>query len=166
VVKLQKPDLLLLDEPVNHLDIESIEWLEQFLKNYFGAVILVAHDRVFLDSVTSRTIEISKKRIYDYKMAYSDYVLEREERLQLEQAAYTNQQKQIQEIEQFVERFRYQATKAKQVQSRVKMLDKMDRVEVDSIERSSIKFRFQDAPSSGKIVVETQKLNNSVITLF
>jgi ATP-binding cassette subfamily F protein 3 len=158
-ILLQKPDLLLLDEPVNHLDIESIEWLEQFLKNYFGAVILVAHDRVFLDSVTSRTIEISKKRIYDYKMAYSDYVLEREERLQLEQAAYTNQQKQIQEIEQFVERFRYQATKAKQVQSRVKMLDKMDRVEVDSIERSSIKFRFQDAPSSGKIVVETQVLN-------
>nr|MDA3905643.1 ABC-F family ATP-binding cassette domain-containing protein [Bacteroidales bacterium] len=158
-ILLQKPDLLLLDEPVNHLDIESIEWLEQFLKNYFGAVILVAHDRVFLDSVTSRTIEISKKRIYDYKMAYSDYVLEREERLQLEQAAYTNQQKQIQEIEQFVERFRYQATKAKQVQSRVKMLDKMDRVEVDSIERSSIKFRFQDAPSSGKIVVETQELN-------
>jgi len=158
-ILLQKPDLLLLDEPVNHLDIESIEWLEQFLKNYFGAVILVAHDRVFLDSVTSRTIEISKNRIYDYKMAYSAYVLEREERLIGEQAAYVNQQKQIQEIEQFVARFRYQATKAKQVQSRVKMLEKMERVEVDSIERSSIKFRFQEAPSSGKIVVETQKLD-------
>lgn len=157
-ILLQKPDLLLLDEPVNHLDIESIEWLENFLKNYFGAVILVAHDRIFLDSVTSRTIEISKKRIYDYKMAYSDYVLEREERMIAEQSAYTNQQKQIQEIEQFVERFRYQATKAKQVQSRVKMLDKMDRIEVDSIDRSSIKFRFQDAPPSGKIVVETQNL--------
>ncbi len=158
-ILLQKPDLLLLDEPVNHLDIESIEWLENFLKNYFGAVILVAHDRVFLDSVTTRTIEISKKRIYDYKMAYSAYVLEREERLIGEQAAYANQQKQIQEIEQFIERFRYQATKAKQVHSRVKMLDKMERVEVDSIEKSSIKFRFQDAPSAGKIVVETQKLN-------
>lgn len=158
-ILLQKPDLLLLDEPVNHLDIESIEWLENFLKTYFGAVILVAHDRVFLDSVTSRTIEISKNHIYDYKMAYSDYVLEREERLIAEQAAYTNQQKQIQDIEQFVERFRYQATKAKQVQSRVKMLDKIDRIEVDSIERSSIKFHFQDAPSSGKIVVETKKLN-------
>lgn len=160
-ILLQQPDLLLLDEPVNHLDIESIEWLENFLINYGGAVILVAHDRVFLDSVTKRTIEISKKRIYDYKMSYSNYVQEREERLQLEQSAYTNQQKQIQEIEQFVERFRYQATKAKQVQSRVKMLDKIDRIEVDSIDRSAIKFRFQDAPSSGKIVVETQKLNKS-----
>ncbi|MBN1652127.1 MAG: ATP-binding cassette domain-containing protein [Bacteroidales bacterium] len=158
-ILLQKPDLLLLDEPVNHLDIESIEWLEQFLKNYFGAVVLVAHDRVFLDSVTSRTIEISKKRIYDYKMSYSAYVLEREERMLAEKAAYINQQKQIQDIEQFIERFRYQATKAKQVQSRVKMLEKMERIEVDTIDRSSIKFRFQDAPSSGKIVAETHKLN-------
>jgi len=158
-ILLQKPDLLLLDEPVNHLDIESIEWLEQFLKSYFGAVVLVAHDRVFLDSVTSRTIEISKKRIYDYKMPYSAYVLEREERMLAEKAAYINQQKQIQDIEQFIERFRYQATKAKQVQSRVKMLEKMERIEVDTIDRSSIKFRFQEAPSSGKIVAETQKLN-------
>lgn len=158
-ILLQRPDLLLLDEPVNHLDIESIEWLENFLKNYSGAVVLVAHDRVFLDSVTTRTIEISKKRIYDYKMPYSDYVQERQLRMVGEQAAYTNQQKQIQEIEQFVERFRYQATKAKQVQSRVKMLNKIDRIEVDTIEKSSIRFRFQDAPSSGKIVVETQKLS-------
>ena len=96
-ILLQQPDLLLLDEPVNHLDIESIEWLENFLKNYSGAVILVAHDRVFLDSVTKRTIEITKKRIYDYKMAYSSYVSEREERLQLEQSAYINQQRQIQQ---------------------------------------------------------------------
>lgn len=158
-ILLQQPDLLLLDEPVNHLDIESIEWLENFLKNYKGAVILVAHDRVFLDSVTERTIEISKKRIYDYKMPYSDYVLERKERLVLEQAAYSNQQRQIQQIESFVERFRYQATKAKQVQSRVKMLDKIDRIEVDSIDKSSIKFSFQDAPPSGKIVIETQNLS-------
>ncbi len=158
-ILLQRPDLLLLDEPVNHLDIESIEWLENFLKNYSGAVVLVAHDRVFLDSVTTRTIEISKKRIYDYKMPYSDYVQERQLRMVGEQAAYTNQQKQIQEIEQFVERFRYQATKAKQVQSRVKMLNRIDRIEVDTIEKSAIRFRFQDAPSSGKIVVETQKLS-------
>lgn len=158
-ILLQQPDLLLLDEPVNHLDIESIEWLEQFLRNYSGAVILVAHDRVFLDAVTKRTVEISKRRIYDYKMSYSKYVSEREERLVLEQSAYINQQKQIQDIEQFVERFRYQATKAKQVQSRVKMLDKIERIEVDSIDRSSIKFNFQDAPPAGKIVVETQKLN-------
>lgn len=158
-ILLQQPDLLLLDEPVNHLDIESIEWLEQFLKNYSGAVILVAHDRVFLDSVTKRTIEISKRRIYDYKMSYSKYVKEREERLIGEQAAYANQQRQIQEIEQFIERFRYQATKAKQVQSRVKMLEKMERIEVDSIDKSAIKFRFQNAPASGKIVVETQNLN-------
>lgn len=158
-ILLQQPDLLLLDEPVNHLDIESIEWLEQFLKNYSGAVILVAHDRVFLDSVTKRTIEISKRRIYDYKMSYSKYVTEREERLIGEQAAFANQQRQIQEIEQFIERFRYQATKAKQVQSRVKMLEKMKRIEVDSIDKSAIKFRFQEAPSSGKIVVETQNLN-------
>lgn len=158
-ILLQQPDLLLLDEPVNHLDIESIEWLENFLKNYSGAVVLVAHDRVFLDSVTKRTIEITKKRIYDYKMSYSSYVSEREERLQLEQAAYINQQKQIQDIEQFIERFRYQATKAKQVQSRVKMLEKMERIEVDTIDRSSIKFNFQEAPPAGKIVVETQKLN-------
>ena len=158
-ILLQQPDLLLLDEPVNHLDIESIEWLEQFLKSYRGAVILVAHDRVFLDSVTKRTIEISKRRIYDYKMSYSKYVQEREERLQLEQSAYINQQRQIQETEQFIERFRYQATKAKQVQSRVKMLEKMERIEVDSIDRSSIKFSFQEAPPAGKIVAEAQKLD-------
>ncbi|RLD38965.1 MAG: ABC transporter ATP-binding protein [Bacteroidetes bacterium] len=158
-ILLQQPDLLLLDEPVNHLDIESIEWLENFLKNYKGAVMLVAHDRVFLDSVTKRTIEISKRRIYDYKMPYSKYVKEREERLIGEKSAYINQQRQIQEIEQFIERFRYQATKAKQVQSRVKMLEKMERIEVDTIDRSSIKFSFQDAPPAGKIVVETQKLN-------
>lgn len=160
-ILLQQPDLLLLDEPVNHLDIESIEWLENFLKNYSGAVLLVAHDRVFLDSVTKRTIEITKRRIYDYKMSYSSYVNEREERLQLEQSAYINQQRQIQEIEQFIERFRYQATKAKQVQSRVKMLNRMERIEVDTIDRSAIKFSFQEAPPSGKIVAETQKLDKS-----
>ena len=158
---LQKPDILLLDEPVNHLDIESIEWLEEFLKTYPGAVVLVAHDRTFLDNVTSRTIEITKGKIYDYKMNYSRYVIEREARLIGEKAAFSNQQKQIQETEKFIERFRYKATKAKQVKSKQKELDKLDRVEIDNIDRSAIHFKFQEAPPSGKIVVETKELNKS-----
>lgn len=158
---LRKPDILLLDEPVNHLDIESIEWLEDFLKNYPGAVVLVAHDRTFLDNVTSRTIEITKGKAYDYKMNYSRYVIEREVRLLGEQAAFTNQQKQIQQTEQFIERFRYKASKAKQVKSKQKELNKIDRVEIDSIDRSAINFKFQEAPASGKIVVETKSLNKS-----
>lgn len=158
---LRKPDILLLDEPVNHLDIESIEWLEEFLKTYPGAVVLVAHDRTFLDNVTSRTIEITKGKTYDYKMNYSRYVLEREARLIGEQAAFTNQQKQIQEREKFIERFRYKATKAKQVKSKQKELDKLDRVVIDTIDRSAIHFKFQEAPPSGKIVIETKNLNKS-----
>ena len=158
---LRKPDILLLDEPVNHLDIESIEWLEEFLKTYPGAVVLVAHDRTFLDNVTARTIEITKGRVYDYKMNYSRYVVEREARLVGEQAAYANQQKQIQETEKFIERFRYKATKAKQVKSKQKELDKLDRVEIDNIDRSAIHFKFQEAPPSGKIVIETKSLNKS-----
>ncbi len=158
---LQKPDILLLDEPVNHLDIESIEWLEDFLKTYPGAVMLVAHDRTFLDSVTSRTIEITKGKIYDYKMNYSRYVIDREARLIGEQAAFSNQQKQIQETERFIERFRYKATKAKQVKSKQKELNKLDRVEIDNIDRSAIHFKFREAPSSGKIVVETKELDKS-----
>jgi len=158
---LQKPDILLLDEPVNHLDIESIEWLEEFLKTYPGAVVLVAHDRTFLDNVCSRTIEITKGKVYDYKMNYSSYVIEREARLLGEKAAYSNQQKQIQETEKFIERFRYKATKAKQVKSKQKELDKLDRVEIDNIDRSAIHFKFQEAPPSGKIVIETKELNKS-----
>jgi ATP-binding cassette subfamily F protein 3 len=158
---LRKPDILLLDEPVNHLDIESIEWLEEFLKTYPGAIVLVAHDRTFLDHVTSRTIEISKGKIYDYKMPYSRYVTERENRLIGEQAAFTNQQKQIRQTEKFIERFRYKATKSKQVKSKQKELDKIDRVEIDNIDRSAIHFKFQEAPPSGKIVVETKHLEKS-----
>lgn len=158
---LRKPDILLLDEPVNHLDIESIEWLEDFLKNYPGAIILVAHDRTFLDKVTSRTIEITKGKAYDYKMSYSKYVIEREERMVGEQAAFSNQQKQLQQIERFIERFRYKDSKAKQVKSKIKELDRIDKIEVDSIDRSAINFSFQEAPPSGKIVIETQNLQKS-----
>jgi len=158
---LKQPDILLLDEPVNHLDIESIEWLEDFLKTYPGAVLLVAHDRAFLDNVTSRTIEISKGKVYDYKVSYSQYVNERELRLQGEQAAFTNQQKQIQQTERFIERFRYKATKSKQVKSKQKELDKIDRVDIDKIDRSAINFSFQEAPPSGKIVVETKNLSKA-----
>lgn len=158
---LQKPDILLLDEPVNHLDIESIEWLEEFLKSYPGAVILVAHDRTFLDNVTSRTIEITNGKVYDYKMSYSKYVNEREDRMIGEKAAFSNQQKQIQQIERFIERFRYKDSKAKQVKSKQKELDKMDKIEVDNIDRSAINFSFQEAPPSGKIVVETKELSKA-----
>ena len=158
---LQRPDILLLDEPVNHLDIESIEWLEDFLKTYPGAIILVAHDRTFLDKVTSRTIEITKGKVYDYKMSYSQYVVEREERMIGEQSAFSNQQKEIQQIERFIERFRYKNTKAKQVKSKQKELDRMDKIDVDKIDRSAINFSFQEAPPSGKIVIEAEGLNKS-----
>ncbi len=158
---LQKPDLLLLDEPVNHLDIESIEWLESFLKTYAGALILVAHDRRFLDNVSTRTIEISKGKIYDFKMSYSRYVEERLLRLEHDKAVFDQQQKQIQQIERFVERFRYKATKAKQVKSKQKELDRIDKVEIDTIDRSAIHFNFQEAPPSGKITIEAKALSKS-----
>jgi len=153
---LLKPELLLLDEPTNHLDIESIQWLEKFLLSYKGSVILVSHDRAFLDSVTNRTLEINIGKVYDYKVSYSKYVQLRNERLEHQKAAFTNQQKEVKEIEKFIEKFRYKATKAKQVQSRVKQLDRLDRVEVDDIDNSAIHFRFPAAPHSGKIVVEAE----------
>lgn len=157
-ILLQKPDLLLLDEPTNHLDIESIQWMEEFLDDYPGAVILVSHDRAFLDNVTDRTIEISLGKIYDYKMSYTDYAIQREDELEQQQAAFTNQQKQIAQVERFIERFRYKATKARQVQSRMKLLDKMEKLEVEDIDRSAIHFQFPPAPPSGKVVVEAHKL--------
>ncbi len=160
-ILLRQPECLLLDEPTNHLDIESIEWLEDYLVNYRGAVIIISHDRAFLDNITKRTVEISKGRIYDYKAAYSEYVQMREERLEQEQSIYNNQQQEIKQIEQFVERFRYKSTKARQVQSKIKQLEKMDKIEVDNIDRSSIHFKFPPAPSSGKVVVETRQLNKS-----
>lgn len=155
---LKRPDTILLDEPTNHLDIESIQWLESFLINYQGAVVLVSHDRAFLDNVTTRTIEITLGRINDYKASYSEYVEQRAERRESQMAAFNNQQKQIDDIERFVERFRYKSTKSRQVQSRIKMLEKMDIIEVEDIDNSSIRFKFPPAPHSGKVVVETENL--------
>ena len=153
-ILLRQPDLILLDEPTNHLDIEAIEWLENFLVQYKGAVILVSHDRTFLDNVTTRTIEITMGKIYDYKSNYSGYVEMREERMENQLATYENQQRQIKQVERFIERFRSKNTKSKQVQSRIKMLEKMDVVEIEATDGSSIHFRFPPAPHSGKIVLE------------
>lgn len=158
-ILLQKPEIVLLDEPTNHLDIESIQWLEDYLSNYDGCVILVSHDRAFLDRVTNRTVEITCGTIQDYKCSYSQYVEQRLERIEHQQAAYENQQQQIAQIERFIERFRYKATKARQVQSRLKMLEKMDRVEIDEYDSSSIAFKFPPAPHSGRMVVEAKQLS-------
>ena len=160
-ILLRKPKLLLLDEPTNHLDIVSIQWLEEFLIKYSGAIVLVSHDRAFLDNITSRTIEISIGKIFDYKGNYSEYVIRRQQRLEQQKSEYNNQQKEIRQIERFVERFRYKETKAKQVQSRVKMLEKMDEIEVEDFDHSSIHFRFPHAPHSGKIVVNTKELSKN-----
>ncbi|HEY9113916.1 MAG TPA: ABC-F family ATP-binding cassette domain-containing protein, partial [Bacteroidales bacterium] len=156
---LLMPSLLLLDEPTNHLDIESIQWLENFLDDYQGAVLMVSHDRAMLDNITKRTIELNNGKAYDYKVPYSQYLKLRDERLQVQQATFNNQQKQIQDIEQFIERFRYKASKSRQVQSRVKMLDKMERVEIDDLDNSSIKFSFPLAQQSGKVVVEGKSIS-------
>jgi ATP-binding cassette subfamily F protein 3 len=139
---LKKPSLFLLDEPTNHLDIESIQWLESFLSGYPGAVMMVSHDRALLDNVTKRTIEISLGRIYDYKVPWSKYVVLREERRTQQMAAYRNQQKMIEDTEKFIERFRYKATKAVQVQSKIKQLDKIERIEVDEEDTGVINLRF------------------------
>jgi ATP-binding cassette, subfamily F, member 3 len=157
-ILLKRPDTILLDEPTNHLDIESIQWLEGFLINYQGAVVLVSHDRAFLDNVTTRTIEITLGRINDYKASYSEYVEQRAERRENQMAAFNNQQKSIDDIESFIERFRYKSTKSRQVQSRIKMLEKMDKIEVEDIDNSSIRFKFPPAPHSGKVVVEAVDL--------
>jgi ATP-binding cassette subfamily F protein 3 len=146
---LTRPDVLLLDEPTNHLDIESIQWLENFLVAKAKAVVLVSHDRAFIDNVTNRTIEISMGKIYDYAVNYSKYVVLRKERLEQQMRAYQNQQKQIQDTEDFIERFRYKATKAVQVQSRMKQLAKIERIEVDEVDTSHLNLRFPPAPRSG-----------------
>ena len=158
---LRHPDFLLLDEPTNHLDIVSIQWLEDYLLSYSGAVVLVSHDRTFLDNITKRTIEITAGRIYDYKCPYSEYVVQMQERRASQMAQLTAQQRQVAQIEAFIERFRYKATKAKQVQSRVKMLERMDRIKVDEVSTESIHFQFPPAPHSGKIVVEAQRLGKA-----
>ena len=153
-ILLQRPNVFLLDEPTNHLDIESIQWIEDFLKDYNGAMILISHDKRFLDTVTNRTIEISMGKTYDYKASYSRYLELRQERREQQMQAYLNQQKQIEDTEDFIERFRYKATKAVQVQSRIKQLDKIDRLEVEEEDKAAIHFHFPPAPRSGRDVVK------------
>ena len=155
---LRRPDVLLLDEPTNHLDIESIQWLEAFLKNRNGALLLVSHDRAFIDNVTNRTIEISLGKIYDYKVSYSQFMELRKERVEQQMRAYENQQKLIHDTEDFIEKFRYKATKAVQVQSRIKMLDKLERIEVDEVDRSRMRLKFPPAPRSGDYPVIAEDL--------
>ncbi len=155
---LQKPDYLLLDEPTNHLDIESIIWLEEFLKTYPGAVIVISHDKQFLNAVTRRTIEIELGKIFDYKAAYTKFMQLRKERRELQQAAFNNQQKVIAQKERTITRFMAKASKTKMAQSMQKQLDKMERVEIDSEDTSSINLRFPPAPRSGQIVVEGKNI--------
>lgn len=146
---LMRPDVLLLDEPTNHLDIESIQWLETFLKQKANVVVLVSHDRAFIDNVTNRTLEISCGKVYDYQVNYSKYVVLHQERIEQQMRAYENQQKQIQQTERFIERFRYKATKSVQVQSRIKQLEKIEEIEVDEVDNSRLNLKFPPAPRSG-----------------
>ncbi len=157
-ILLSEPDILLLDEPTNHLDIESIEWLEDYLKSHRGALLLVSHDRRFLDTVTNRTVEIMLGHIHDYKVPYSKYVELRKERLAQQVAAYENQQKMIEKTEDFINRFRYKPTKSNQVQSRIKQLEKLDRVEIDETDNVTLTVKFPPAPRSGDIVFKGKDL--------
>jgi len=158
---LKKPDFLLLDEPTNHLDIDAIEWLESFLSDYHGGVILISHDRVLLDNVTKRTIELRTGKAYDFRVPYSQYVDLKEERMIQQMAAFQNQQKMIKDNEKFIQRFRYKATKAIQVQSRIKMLSKVKRIEVEEEDAGILNIRFPPSPRSGTIVVEAEGLSKS-----
>jgi ATP-binding cassette subfamily F protein 3 len=160
-ILLQAPDILLLDEPTNHLDIDSIQWLEQFLAASGSAVMLVSHDRAFLDRVTNRTIEIVLGSIHDYRVSYSTYVELRKERREQQLRAYENQQKQIKDTEEFIERFRYKATKSNQVQSRIKQLEKIDRVEVDEVDTSRLNLKFPPAPRSGSYPIIMEGVSKS-----
>ena len=160
-ILLQHPDLLLLDEPTNHLDIESIQWLEEFLKTNGSALVLVSHDRAFLDNVTTRTIEITLGRIYDYNVPYTQFKVLRQERHEQQVRAYLNQQKMIQETEEFIERFRYKATKAVQVQSRIKALERLERIEVDLEDNSALRLKFPPAPHSGVLPVDIEHLTKA-----
>lgn len=160
-ILVQRPDVLLLDEPTNHLDILSIQWLEEFLKEHNGAVILVSHDRAFLDNITNRTIEITLGRINDYKVPYSKYVEQRAERIALQMASYENQQKFIADTERFIDRFRSKASKATQVQSRIKALEKVERIQVEQQDNSVMRLRFPAAPRAGKVVVLAEGVSKS-----
>ncbi len=153
-ILLRNPDIMLLDEPTNHLDIESIEWLETFLQNYPGAIVLISHDRTFLDRVTDRTVEISKGRVYDYKCSYSKYVVQREEEYQRQIEAFKNQQRYIQDTQKLIDKFRAKKNKASFAQSLIKKLDKLETIEPDGMEDGGIHFRFPPAPRSGKISIE------------
>jgi len=158
---LRSPDVFLLDEPTNHLDIESIQWLEDYLKNYAGAVLLISHDRAFLDNVTNRTIEISLGKIYDYRVSYSDFVGLRKERREQQLSAWRNQQKTIEVTRDFIERFRYKATKAVQVQSRIKQLEKIELIEIEEEDVAAMNIRFPAAPRSGTVVFEAKEISKS-----
>lgn len=158
-ILLSSPDILLLDEPTNHLDIESIEWLEGYLKTYKGTLVLISHDRKFLDNVTRRTVEVMLGHIYDYKVPYSQYKLLRAERIAQQRAAYDNQQKMIEKTEEFIAKFRYKPTKSNQVQSRIKALDKLDRIEIDEEDLSTLVVKFPPAPRSGDIVYKAVDLS-------
>jgi len=155
-VLLSKPDALLLDEPTNHLDIESIQWFEDYLKNFKGSVVLISHDRKFLDNITKRTVEIMLGKIYDYDVPYSKYKILRKERMEQQRAAYENQQRMIEKTEDFIARFRYKPTKSNQVQSRIKALDKLDRIEVDLEDTSTLNVKFPPAPRSGNVVFKCE----------
>ncbi|WP_407405772.1 ABC-F family ATP-binding cassette domain-containing protein [Sodaliphilus sp.] len=164
-ILLLNPDVLLLDEPTNHLDIESIQWLESFLTTRNGSLVLVSHDRAFIDNVTTRTIEISLGRIYDYQVNYSHFVELRKERLEQQRRAYENQQKLIHDTEDFIEKFRYKATKAVQVQSRIKQLEKIERIEVDEVDNSRLRLKFPPAPRSGDYPVIADEVRKDYGTL-
>ncbi len=157
-ILLRHPNVLLLDEPTNHLDIESITWLESYIRDFSGAAVIISHDKAFLDNLTNRTIEISLGRIYNYKAAYSVYVELRKERREQQMSAYRNQQKVIEDTEDFISRFRYKATKAVQVQSRIKQLDKIDRIEVDEEDMTAINIKFPSSPRSGTVVVDAKRV--------
>ena len=158
-ILLSRPDVLLLDEPTNHLDIESIEWLESYLSDYRGSLVLISHDRKFLDNVTNRTVEIMLGHIHDYKVPYSKYLELRKERLAQQQAAFVNQQRMIEKTEEFIEKFRYKPTKSNQVQSRVKQLEKLERIEVDMEDKSALAVKFPPAPRSGDIVYKATDMS-------
>ena len=158
---LRRPSIFLLDEPTNHLDIESIQWLEEYLRNYNGAVLLISHDRKFLDNVTNRTVELSLGHIYDYKVPYSKYVELRAERRAQQMAAYENQQRLIEKTEEFIEKFRYKPTKSNQVQSRIKQLERLERIEVEEEDLATLNIKFPPAPRTGQIVAEIKEVGKA-----
>jgi len=158
---LRRPSIFLLDEPTNHLDIESIQWLEEYLRNYNGAVLVISHDRAFLDNVTNRTVELLLGKVYDYKVPYSKYVVLRAERRAQQLAAYENQQRMIEKTEEFIEKFRYKPTKSNQVQSRIKQLERIERIEVDEEDLAALNIKFPPAPRSGQIVAEVREAGMS-----